>query len=167
MRDLFLKFSLLQSDLMVCGGPEGTPQSKTCLTLTAGIWVKTHDLREERVKHISWTTGRAEHSHWSRSSRYCPLIGCALLTMLAPRHAKCPQGTLMCYATNSQNAPQFSILSVWRQQHLFLGPLQMQCSTLNTGEGTVLIGGYMSQFTTEIVKEPGLVELSFTLKNPA
>ena len=36
-----------------------------------------------------------------------------------------------------------------------------------TGEGTVLIGGFKSQFTTEIVKQPGLVEESFTLKDPA
>ena len=88
---LFLKSPFLQSDFLVCGGPEGTPQSKTCLSLTAGGWVKTHDLQQERVKHISWTTG----------------------------------------------------------------------------EGTVLIGGYKSQFTTEIVKQPGVVETSFELRDPA
>ena len=83
---------LLQSEFLVCGGgPEGSLQSKTCLTLTAEGWVKTHDLHHERVKHISWTTD----------------------------------------------------------------------------QGTVLIGGFMSQSTTEIVKQPGLVELSFELKNPA
>ena len=82
---------MLQSDLLLCGGSAGTPQSKTCLTLTAGGWVKTHDLLQERVKHVSW----------------------------------------------------------------------------NTGAGTVLIGGTVSQSSTEIVKQPGLVESSFQLRNPA
>ena len=45
----------------------------------------TRDSRSLSATLSSPPYNRVEHSHWSRSSRYCALIGGTLLHMLAPR----------------------------------------------------------------------------------